>query len=69
MVHGNRARACKRKTKEKEVKRVVELAKGKYLGFNVQSDFTAESLSTQRKDNRYPSAQSASIVFHISIAL
>jgi len=34
VVHGNRGRPCKRKTKEKEVKRVVELAKGKYRGFN-----------------------------------
>src|SRR5262249_40363125 len=34
VVHGNRGRACKHKTKEKEVKRVVELAKGKYRGFN-----------------------------------
>ena len=34
MVHGNRGRGCKNKTKEKEVKRVVELAKGKYQGFN-----------------------------------
>src|SRR5262245_51799890 len=34
VVHGNRGRACKHKTKEKEVKRVVELAKGKYEGFN-----------------------------------
>jgi hypothetical protein len=28
VVHGNRARPCKRKTKEKDVKRVVELARG-----------------------------------------
>src|SRR5262249_44897175 len=28
VVHGNRGRSCKHKTKEKEVKRVVELAKG-----------------------------------------
>ena len=34
VVHGNRGRACKRKVKEKEVKRIVELAKGKYRGFN-----------------------------------
>src|SRR5215510_8027825 len=33
VVHGNRGRACKRKVKEKEVKRIVELAK-KYRGFN-----------------------------------
>ena len=32
MVHGNRGRLCKRKIKEKEVKRIVELAKGKYPG-------------------------------------
>ena len=29
VVHGNRGRPCKRKLKEKEVKRIVELAKGK----------------------------------------
>jgi transposase len=34
VVHGNRGRACKRKVKENEVKRIVELAKGKYRGFN-----------------------------------
>ena len=34
VVHGNRGRPCKRKVKEKEVKRIVELAKGKYRGFN-----------------------------------
>jgi transposase len=34
VVHGNRGRACKRKVKEKEIKRIVELAKGKYRGFN-----------------------------------
>jgi transposase-like protein len=34
VVHGNRGRACKRKVKEKEVKRIVELAKGKYRGVN-----------------------------------
>jgi transposase len=34
VVHGNRGRPCKRKTKEKDVKRIVELAKGKYQGFN-----------------------------------
>ena len=28
VVHGNRGRPCKRKTKEKDVRRVVELAKG-----------------------------------------
>jgi transposase len=34
VVHGNRGRPCKRKVKEKEAKRIVELAKGKYRGFN-----------------------------------
>jgi transposase len=34
VVHGNRGRRCKRKTKEKTVGRVVELARGKYQGFN-----------------------------------
>ena len=34
VVHGNRGRSCKRKTKEKIVRRVLELARGKYLGFN-----------------------------------
>ncbi len=34
VVHGNRGRVSKRKTKEKTVARVVELAKGKYRGFN-----------------------------------
>jgi transposase len=34
VMHGNRGRPCKRKIKEKTVKRIVELAKGKYRGFN-----------------------------------
>jgi transposase len=34
VVHGNRGRRCRRKTKEKVVRRVVELARGKYQGFN-----------------------------------
>jgi transposase len=34
VVHGNRGRPCKHKIKEKTVKRLVELAKGKYRGFN-----------------------------------
>ena len=34
VVHGNRGRACKRKLKEQTVRRVLELARGKYLGFN-----------------------------------
>ena len=34
VLHGNRHRPCKRRIKEKTVKRIVELAKGKYRGFN-----------------------------------
>ena len=34
VVHGNRGRPCKRKVKANTVKRVAELARGKYLGFN-----------------------------------
>jgi transposase len=34
VVHGNRGRACIRKVKEKTVRRIVELARGKYQGFN-----------------------------------
>jgi transposase len=34
VVHGNRGRACKRKIKDKVVRRIVELAQGKYQGFN-----------------------------------
>ena len=34
VIHRNRGRPCKRKVKEKMVRRVVELARGKYQGFN-----------------------------------
>lgn len=34
VIHRNRGRPCKRKVKEKTVRRVVELARGKYQGFN-----------------------------------
>lgn len=34
VVHGNRGRRCKRKTKERVVRRIVQLARGKYQGFN-----------------------------------
>jgi transposase len=34
VIHRNRGRTCKRKVKERIVRRVVELARGKYLGFN-----------------------------------
>ena len=47
VVHGNRGRPCKRKIKEKEVKRVVELAKGKYRGFNDRH--LTEKLAEQEK--------------------
>lgn len=47
VVHGNRGRACKRKIKEKVVKRIVELAKGKYQGFN--DHHLTEKLEEQEK--------------------
>ena len=34
VVHGNRGRPCKRKIKEKTVRRILELARGRYQGFN-----------------------------------
>jgi len=34
VVHGNRGRPCKRKVKEQTVKRIIELAQGKYKDFN-----------------------------------
>ena len=34
VIHGNRGRPCGRKLNEKIVGRVVELARGKYQGFN-----------------------------------
>src|SRR5262249_56568013 len=46
-VNGNRGRPCKHKTKEKDVKRVVELAKGKYQGFNDRH--LTEKLAEQEK--------------------
>jgi hypothetical protein len=47
VVHGNRGRPCERKTKEKVVKRIVELAKGKYQGFN--DHHLTEKLEEQEK--------------------
>jgi transposase len=47
VVHGNRGRPCKRKTKEKTVRRVVELARGKYQGFN--DHHLTEKLKEQEK--------------------
>ena len=34
VIHGNRGRRCKRKVQEKVIRRVMELARGKYRGFN-----------------------------------
>jgi transposase len=47
VVHGNRGRPCKRKTEEKTVRRVVELARGKYQGFN--DHHLTEKLKEQEK--------------------
>jgi len=47
VVHGNRGRPCKRKLKEKTVKRVLELARGKYQGFN--DHHLTEKLEEQEK--------------------
>ena len=34
VLHGNRDRICKRKLSDKTERRIVELARGKYRGFN-----------------------------------
>jgi transposase len=47
VVHGNRGRPCKRKTEEKTVRRVLELARGKYQGFN--DHHLTEKLEEQEK--------------------
>jgi transposase len=47
VVHGNRGRPCKRKTEDKTVRRVVELARGKYQGFN--DHHLTEKLEEQEK--------------------
>ena len=47
VVHGNRGRPCKRKTKEKVVNRIVELAQGKYRDFN--DHHLTEKLKEQEK--------------------
>jgi transposase len=47
VIHGNRGRPCKRKVKEKTVRRVVELARGKYQGFN--DHHLTEKLKEQEK--------------------
>ena len=48
VVHGNRGRPCKRKIKEKTVQRIVELAQGKYQGFN--DHHLTEKLEERRED-------------------
>jgi transposase len=47
VVHGNRGRPCKHKTKEKVVNRIVELAQGKYKDFN--DHHLTEKLKEQEK--------------------
>ena len=47
VVHGNRGRPCKRKIREKVVERIVELAQGKYKGFN--DHHLTEKLQEQEK--------------------
>lgn len=47
VVHGNRGRVSQRKTKEKVVKRIVELARGKYKDFN--DHHLTEKLKGQEK--------------------
>ena len=47
VVHGNRGRPCKRKTKEKTIRQVLALARGKYQGFN--DHHLTEKLKEQEK--------------------
>jgi transposase len=47
VVHGNRGRPCKGKIKEKTVKRIVELARGKYKDFN--DHHLSEKLGSEEK--------------------
>ena len=47
IVHGNRGRACKHKTEDETVKQIVELARGKYQGFN--DHHLTEKLQEQEK--------------------
>ena len=47
VVHGNRGRSCQRKTQEKIVRRVLELARGKYKDFN--DHHLTEKLEEQEK--------------------
>jgi len=58
VVHGNRGRPCKRKIKEKMVRRVVELARGKYRGFNDhrETQRTRTDRAQPRESPPYPSS-------------
>ena len=47
VVHGNRGRPCKRKIKDKTVKRIVKLAQGKYKDFN--DHHLTEKLESEEK--------------------
>jgi len=47
VVHGNRGRPCKRKIKDKTVKRILELARGKYKDFN--DHHLTEKLESEEK--------------------
>jgi transposase len=47
VIHGNRGRRCKRKLSENQQRRIVELAKGKYRGFNDRH--LTEKLQEQEK--------------------
>src|ERR1051325_9630182 len=47
VIHGNRGRPCKRKIKEKMIRRVMQLARGKYQGFN-DHHLTESSKSTSK---------------------
>jgi len=47
VVHGNRGRPCKRKVKENTVKRILELARGKYKDFN--DHHLTEKLESEEK--------------------
>ena len=47
VVHGNRGRSCQGKTQEKIVRRVLELARGKYKDFN--DHHLTEKLEEQEK--------------------
>ncbi|HEX9271552.1 MAG TPA: hypothetical protein VGA01_04975 [Candidatus Binatia bacterium] len=59
VMYGNPGRPCKRKVKEKEVKRIVEFAKGKYRGFN--DHHLTEQLREQKRSS-YRGRRSAGFI-------